>query len=184
MEDGEFLKNNIANFITSVRILFSFLFIYLASKDQRMAFLVLYLILYLSDIIDGNLARKLNIVSEKGRKLDAVADYIFHSLTVLCFVYIFKQDIFDNLIFFLIPILNFFIPKIFHLFVFKKYPIVRMKGWFYTSYALVLFLVISLGFGFNRFLLFFLILFSFFGLIEETITYVKKYNYLTSKKVN
>ena len=69
------MKKQIANIITSSRIIFSLplLFISLSS----VWFTILYLFCGLTDMIDGTIARKTNSVSEFGSKLDTVADLLF-----------------------------------------------------------------------------------------------------------
>ena len=70
-----------ANIITSCRILCSVLLLFYPVFSP--AFNILYLIAGFTDIIDGNIARKTNVVSELGAKFDTVADFIF---IVVCLI--------------------------------------------------------------------------------------------------
>lgn len=64
-----------ANIITISRILFSVLL--LVFKPDSYPFAVFYLLCGVTDMLDGFIARKLHTESEKGAKLDSIADLIF-----------------------------------------------------------------------------------------------------------
>jgi len=62
------MKQNIANYITIARMVIS---IFLLFFDfTSIVFMILYLIASLSDVLDGVVARKMNIQSQLGSKLD------------------------------------------------------------------------------------------------------------------
>ena len=64
-----------ANIITVSRIIFSLLlFVF---KSDSYSFAVLYLLCGITDMLDGFIARKLHTESEKGARLDSIADLIF-----------------------------------------------------------------------------------------------------------
>ena len=64
-----------ANIVTVSRIIFSLLlFVF---KSDSYSFAVLYLLCGITDMLDGFIARKLHSESEKGARLDSVADLIF-----------------------------------------------------------------------------------------------------------
>ena len=80
-------KNNkrkgsqIANIITSIRILISIALLFYPAFSQM--FYTLYLIGGITDIIDGIIARKTNSVSDFGSKLDTIADFIFFTVCLI-----------------------------------------------------------------------------------------------------
>ena len=80
-ESVGFVKNNkrkgsqIANIITSIRILINIALLFYPAFSQM--FYSLYLIAGFTDMIDGTIARKTNSVSDFGSKLDTIADFIF-----------------------------------------------------------------------------------------------------------
>lgn len=64
-----------ANIITGCRILCSVLLFFFPAFSPQ--FYALYLISGFTDMIDGTVARKANIDSKFGSKLDMIADFIF-----------------------------------------------------------------------------------------------------------
>lgn len=69
------IKKNIANYITFIRILIGVVIIFI--EPQRYMFYILYFLGGISDIVDGYVARRFKTASEKGAKLDSIADFIF-----------------------------------------------------------------------------------------------------------
>ncbi len=64
------------NLLSILRIIFSVSLLLLLNSQP--VFILIYLIIGLTDILDGFLARKLNLESEYGAKLDSAADLIFY----------------------------------------------------------------------------------------------------------
>ena len=79
----------IANSITAGRLLLSLLLLRVSACTP--AFFVLYGLCGLTDMIDGPVARRLGTVSQRGARLDSIADLVFCGvcfyklLPVLCF---------------------------------------------------------------------------------------------------
>jgi len=69
------MKKYIANIITTLRIISSIALLFFSLQSP--IFYIIYLFCGFSDMIDGTIARKLNIVSTFGSKLDTIADFIF-----------------------------------------------------------------------------------------------------------
>ena len=69
------MKKQIANIITSCRILGSIGLLFCPVFSDR--FYVLYLFCGLTDMVDGTIARKTGSVSQFGARLDTVADLLF-----------------------------------------------------------------------------------------------------------
>ena len=69
------MKKQIANIITSSRILSSIGLLYCPVFSD--SFYVLYLFCGLTDMVDGTIARKMGVASTFGAKLDTVADFLF-----------------------------------------------------------------------------------------------------------
>ncbi|MBR0473632.1 MAG: CDP-alcohol phosphatidyltransferase family protein [Erysipelotrichaceae bacterium] len=75
------MKKNIANCITSIRLIGAFVLIMFDIRST--AFLVVYAICGLSDALDGFVARKLHAESELGKKLDSVSDLSLYSVMLI-----------------------------------------------------------------------------------------------------
>ena len=75
------MKVNLANFITSLRIFFSFVLLFLTPLSP--AFLFIYILAGLTDMTDGTVARMTDSVTEEGSKLDTLADIVFTSVSLI-----------------------------------------------------------------------------------------------------
>ena len=78
---GEQMRKQIANIITSSRILCSICL--LLCPVVSIAFYSMYLFCGITDMVDGTIARKTKSVNETGARLDTVADIVF---VAVCFV--------------------------------------------------------------------------------------------------
>jgi CDP-diacylglycerol--glycerol-3-phosphate 3-phosphatidyltransferase len=72
---------NVANILTSFRILGSILLLFFPVFSA--AFYSIYLLCGFSDMIDGTIARKTNSASEFGAKMDTVADLVFVAVSLI-----------------------------------------------------------------------------------------------------
>lgn len=75
------LKKNLANIITCTRILGTL--VMALSKVRSKLFYISYIYSGISDVLDGFIARKLNISSDFGRKLDSVSDLFFYTTMMI-----------------------------------------------------------------------------------------------------
>ena len=74
---------NIANYISISRIIMSILLI--ITKTFSIPFYIIYIYSGLSDMVDGFVARKYNITSEIGAKIDSIADIVFILVAIVKF---------------------------------------------------------------------------------------------------
>lgn len=75
------IKKNIANIITVTRIIGTIFLLFF--KVLSVPFLIAYIYSGFSDVLDGFLARKLDIQSELGRKLDSISDLFFYTVMMI-----------------------------------------------------------------------------------------------------
>ena len=75
------MKKHIANIITSCRILLSITLLF--CPVFSVCFHGIYLLCGFTDMVDGTIARKTNSSSEFGARLDAIADFLFFSVTFI-----------------------------------------------------------------------------------------------------
>ncbi len=85
-KDNFFIKN-IPNFITCLRIIFSFLL--LVIKAFSVSFIFVYILCGFSDVADGYVARKYSLVTKFGSRFDSLADVIF----VFAMIYILLTNV-------------------------------------------------------------------------------------------
>ena len=75
------MKKQIANIVSSCRILFSICL--LLCPVFSVSFYILYLFCGITDMVDGVVARKTNAVSEFGARLDTTSDFLFFAVTLI-----------------------------------------------------------------------------------------------------
>jgi CDP-diacylglycerol--glycerol-3-phosphate 3-phosphatidyltransferase len=75
---------NVANLLSSLRLLIAPILIFSAWTGKPNVFLVLFACSLFSDFIDGFIARKLNQVSELGGKLDSWGDFATYMTVPIC----------------------------------------------------------------------------------------------------
>lgn len=76
------MRKHIANMITIVRILLSF--VLLTIRPLSVSFHIVYFLCGCSDVLDGILARRLQIRSKLGAVLDSIADLVFMIIVLVC----------------------------------------------------------------------------------------------------
>lgn len=79
----------IPNMLSILRIILSVLLIPLYLVDHF--FIIVYLTIGVTDVLDGLIARKFGYVSDFGAKLDSIADFIFYSIYLLLFLKLFSS---------------------------------------------------------------------------------------------
>lgn len=79
-------KQYIPNLLTLVRIIFTPFIIILGLMGYIKAVIVISIICSITDMLDGKLARKWNVVSSYGAKLDALSDKVFAIGLTLCLI--------------------------------------------------------------------------------------------------
>lgn len=73
---NERFKKYIPSLITSIRIIFLPLFLYIYFMDLKMFSFFIFLILSITDLIDGYIARIMGVASSWGANFDIIADFI------------------------------------------------------------------------------------------------------------
>lgn len=79
----------IINSLSASRIIFGLLFLYAVISDFNIAYpLLIFALTIIGDILDGFLARKHNLVTDNGSKIDVICDFFFIILATLSLVLI------------------------------------------------------------------------------------------------
>ena len=113
-----FRSLNIADWFSVYRIMAAPVLLVVAFIDEREVFSWLLLISYLTDGIDGFLARRLKLSSARGSQLDSYGDQLTFGVALVG-IWVFENDFLrENLVLILIAIVPYFIQVIL---AFRKY---------------------------------------------------------------
>lgn len=113
-----FKNYNIADWFSFYRIAAGPFLILLIIFDQKLMFAWLLLVSYLTDMIDGFLARQLEITSARGSQLDSFGDQVTLAVAVIGLYFFEREFIIENIFFILIAL----VPYIFQMIIsFMKY---------------------------------------------------------------
>lgn len=91
-------KLNIADWISLYRVFVSPALVLLMLLDLKLIFGISLFISFFSDTLDGYIARRLDIVTERGARLDSIGDAITLVVGVVGIVYFESAFIMDNII--------------------------------------------------------------------------------------
>lgn len=75
---------NLPNLLTMIRFFLVIVFVYLFAASQTIAALVIFFIAGITDILDGYIARKYNMVTNWGKLLDPLADKFMVVSVLIC----------------------------------------------------------------------------------------------------
>lgn len=171
-----FIKN-IPNILTSIRIILTPFIIYLSYKNNIIGAIILIFIASISDMFDGMIARKFNLTSDLGAKLDTISDKLFAGCLIISLIL-------KNKLFILCLIGELLITIINSVAYFKKFnPKTKYIGKIKTT---ILFITVGLGFlslmvsNINIFVNVFIII-SFILQIISSICYSNLFKQKTSK---
>lgn len=107
-----FKNFNIADWFSFYRIASAPLLLFLVSLDQRLIFAILLFVSYLTDTIDGFLARKFKISSPRGSQLDSFGDQITLIVGLIGLFYFETNFIKNNLILIIVAFIPFIIQMV------------------------------------------------------------------------
>lgn len=85
------IQKNLANIVTGIRIICSLVMIFCPTLS--LWFYIFYIIAALSDLLDGVVARKMNIKTKLGAKLDTTADILFTGVVLIKVIFAFQISI-------------------------------------------------------------------------------------------
>ncbi|MBN2851746.1 MAG: CDP-alcohol phosphatidyltransferase family protein [Clostridia bacterium] len=72
-----YLKRHFPNFITSLRIMLAPVLVLCILENTLILALCFFAVIFMSDLVDGALARVLDVCSKFGAKFDVIADFIY-----------------------------------------------------------------------------------------------------------
>ena len=160
---------NIADWFSVARIILFLPLLVFIFTDERLIFTWLLLIAFLTDAIDGILARRLKIVTKRGAHLDSVGDRLTLLAAFLGVWFFEKSFVLDKIELILIPASLYLIQS---LVAFIRF---RSGTSFHTYSAKITFLLLAVFtlwlffFGFEPALFYFTLIVGITNLIEENI---------------
>ena len=168
----KWLRNNTANLITTLRVVFIPYLVYTAFLGQRKEFVLATGALYLTDILDGNLARLLRSFSENGRKLDALADFVYYPAVLFLTIYLCPQGVASYWWLILIPFMLAIMPKFLGFYYLKRVPTLHLRIWQVTALPAMVWALVSVYYGFNVAIAVFINFLALWGFAEEVSVYL------------
>lgn len=165
------MSRYIPNILSILRIICSALLILFI--NNRNGFVFLYFVIGLTDVLDGYIARKYNLKSELGARLDSIADFIFYIILVIIFVNLYSSIITLDYKVLLIGIvfirlLNLILTKVkYNKFVFLHTIANKISG------VLIYFLPVIILFSHNKIIIWIILGFVFIAAVEELLITVK-----------
>ena len=119
---------NIPNSITCLRIFFIPILALLAIKDMKNTFLFFLGCSFLSDVLDGYLARLLNQTSDLGAKLDSVADTLTYAMMIFGLYTLWPDQYTEHSVFVYVAIFCYFLTILISAFKFGQIPSYHTLG--------------------------------------------------------
>ena len=116
------MKKSIPNILSGFRIIAAPFLLYFAWIGSKYLFLGLLLISLLSDAVDGYIARKFNITSPLGAKLDSWGDMATYLTVPFCALWLWPEILGKEAIYVYIIIGSYIIPIIAGLIKFRRIP--------------------------------------------------------------
>ena len=120
--------NRVPNIISGIRILSAPILLLLAWEGYRNAFIVLLLASLVSDAIDGYIARRFNVSSKLGTRLDSLGDMAIYLTVPICAWWLWPQILKQEALFVFIAIAAYVVPLIVGLIKFRKVPSYHTLG--------------------------------------------------------
>jgi CDP-diacylglycerol--glycerol-3-phosphate 3-phosphatidyltransferase len=159
----------VPNLLSFYRI-FSFpVVLFFALTKNESVYFILLLINLVTDVLDGYIARKFNLQSEFGARLDSLADigmYVLAFVGVVCFK---AKEIAPYMISFYLFLLFFILPEIVSFIKFRSFPSLhlyssKIGGFLMGSFFFTLFI-----FGFYSVFYYLMLFVSILSFLEELI---------------
>jgi len=104
------MRFNPANVITSCRILLAPVLLVLAWRGLERPFVICLIVSLLSDIVDGQIARRFHFASELGTKLDSWADLLTYASVPVAVWWLRPDVVASEKIFFWVAVASYVVP--------------------------------------------------------------------------
>jgi CDP-diacylglycerol--glycerol-3-phosphate 3-phosphatidyltransferase len=132
-------------------------------------FVILLIINLITDILDGFIARKFNLQTELGARLDSIADIGTFILAIVGIFIFKKQDFEPYLNSFFIYLSLFILSNILSLLKFHRFPSLHLYSWKIGGYIQGFFFFTLFVFGFNLYFYYFMIIWGVLAFSEHIV---------------
>jgi CDP-diacylglycerol--glycerol-3-phosphate 3-phosphatidyltransferase len=164
-----FKNFNIADWFSFYRIVAFPLLLLLLWLGNRDVFAIFLLISYLTDAVDGFLARKYKMTSARGSQLDSLGDQLTFITGLLGLVYFEKDFIFENILLIIVVFSPYIIQMIIAYVKYKKTTAFHTYMAKISAIMQSIFILHSLFYSPNNYLFYTMIAFGLLETIEEII---------------
>ena len=153
----------IPNILSFYRLISFPIVLYFAIKQIENIFVILLMIDLITDVLDGFIARRFNMQTELGARLDSIADIGMFSLGIIG-IFIFKAADFSphlNILYIFLGL--YLLSNIISLIKFGRFPSLHLYSWKIGGYIQGIFLFVLFTMGFNMYFYYFVM---FWGIIS------------------
>ncbi len=165
---------NIPNAITFSRVPLAFC--WLAFYHDKRIQLAIIVLIILTDMVDGYLARRLHLITDFGKVFDPICDKVISLFAFFCFYFLGNISLMYLIIFLLRDIFIFFALPIY--FLFFRYTKIKWHARFFgkitTALQFLAILVFTLSLDFINIFLLLIFIFSIISIFDYVIFFVKK----------
>lgn len=162
-------KLTIPNILSFYRIIAFPVILFFILKENEKLFVILLVVNLFTDILDGFIARKFNMQTDFGARLDSIADVGTYILAVTG-IFVFKStDFAPHLISFIIFISLFVGSNILSLIKFKRFPSLHLYSWKIGGYIQGAFLFVLFVFDFYVAFYYFMIVWGILAFLEHIV---------------
>lgn len=160
---------NIPNALSFYRLIVFPLVMFFALDGHERLFVIFLLISLFTDILDGYIARRFNMQTEFGARLDSIADigtYILAVIGVICFK---ASDFQPHIISFAVFISLFVLSNLLALIKFRRLPSLHLYSWKIGGYMQGVFFLVLFCWGFNVYLYYIMIVWGIASFLEHIV---------------
>ena len=160
---------NIPNILSFYRLVAFPFILYCALYNLEKIFVILLITNLITDILDGFIARRFNMQTEFGARLDSIADI---GTYILAFVGVFTfklEDFTPHLISFFIFLGLFIFAELLSVFKFGRLPSLHLYSSKIGGYIQGAFFFVLFAFGFNVYFYYFMVIFGILSFTEHII---------------
>lgn len=163
---------NVPNVLSAYRLLTFPVMIYLVFAQHEKLFVVFFIVNLVTDILDGFIARRFNLTTEFGAKLDSYADISMY-ISALIGVIVFKSSYFaPHIVSLSVFIFMFFVTLIFSYVKFGKIASLHLYSSKLSTLLLGLFFLYLFTFGFDTVFYYIVLSWGMISYIEQLIVLI------------